>query len=48
MRRADHSFRGTLQSVCVFIIVCDVETSTMRRPKNDLSCSSPKETVVLG
>jgi hypothetical protein len=37
-RAADHPFRGVLQYVCVHacLIVCDLETSTMRRSEQDL------------
>jgi len=31
LRQADHSLRGVL--LCVFVSVCDLETSTMRRPR---------------
>jgi len=36
VRRADHSIRGVLPGVC--LIVCVLETSTMRRPRPDLGC----------
>jgi len=48
LRRADLSFRGVLPSV-VCLSVCDVETSTMRRPGPKLGCcvtgKKRKETV---
>jgi len=36
MLPADHSFRRVVPSVCVS--VCDVETTTMRRPWSELGC----------
>ena len=47
MRRADHSFRGVIVCVCV-LIVCDLEISTMRRPKNELRfCASQEKRKLL-
>jgi hypothetical protein len=40
VRRADHSFRGVLPCVC--LIVCDLETSTIRRPRPDFGCCATK------
>jgi hypothetical protein len=35
----------TLLSVCVCLIVCDLETSTMRRPGPELGCSATEKDV---
>jgi hypothetical protein len=52
MRRDDHSFKGVLQGVCVCVcvclVLCDLNTSTVMRPRTDLGCSSKKETAVIG
>jgi hypothetical protein len=40
LRQADHSYRGVLLAVC--IIVCDLETSKMRRPRR-LGCCAKEE-----
>jgi hypothetical protein len=45
MRLADHSFRGVLPGVCVCLIVCDLETSKMRRPRPDLGCSATRRII---
>jgi hypothetical protein len=50
MRRADHSFRGVLPVVCVCVclIVCDLETSTVRRPRPELGrWATEKNLLVL-
>jgi hypothetical protein len=44
VRRADHSTRGVLPGVC--LIVCGLETSTMRRPRPDLGCCSTEKKMV--
>jgi hypothetical protein len=47
LRRADHSFRGVLLNVClsvcvcVYLIVCHLETSTVRRSRFELGRSGP-------
>jgi hypothetical protein len=33
VRGADHSSRGVLPGIYVCLIVCDLESSTMRRPR---------------
>jgi hypothetical protein len=38
LQQADHSFKWALLGVCVCLIVCDLETSTMRRPRAELDC----------
>jgi hypothetical protein len=38
LRRADHSCREALPGVWVCLIVCDLETSTMRRPRSEVGC----------
>jgi hypothetical protein len=37
-RGADHSLRGMLPVLCVCVIVCDLETSTMGWPRFELGC----------
>ena len=48
--RADHPSRGVLLSVCVYVclylIVCDLETSTRRRPIPDLSCCVTRKNFI--
>jgi hypothetical protein len=41
LRRADHSFIGVQPSVC--LIECDLETSTLRRPRAELGCCLTKQ-----
>jgi hypothetical protein len=41
LRRADLSFRGV--RFRVFVIVCDLETSTMRRPRSELGCKNTEK-----
>ena len=44
MRRADHSFRGVLPSVCVCLNVCDLATSTLMWPRTVLGyCPTEKK-----
>jgi len=42
VRRADHSFRGVLPGV-LCIIVCDLETSTVRLPRPELAFCAIEE-----
>ena len=43
LRRADHSFRGVLQGLCVCVCVSDLETSTVRRSRSELGCWAHRE-----
>jgi len=45
--RPYHSLRGILLCVCVCVIVCDLETSTMGRPKSDLGCCAHRKQKAL-
>jgi len=48
MRGADHLFGGVLPGLCVCLIVCDVETSTVRWPKPDLgSCAAEEKNATV-
>ena len=44
MRRADFSSRGVLPTA-VCIIVCDLETSTLRRPRLEVSFSATEKNI---
>jgi hypothetical protein len=40
--RSEESYRVC---VCVCLIVCDVETSTMRRPRSELGCCATEKKI---
>jgi hypothetical protein len=46
LRQADHSSRGVLRSV-LCLIVCALETSTVRRPRAGYGCYDPRKISIL-
>jgi hypothetical protein len=48
LRGADHSSRGLLPGVfvCARLILCDIETSRVRRPRPDLGCCATENIYI--
>jgi len=47
LRRADHPSREILPGLCMCLIVCDVDTSTVKRPRRVVSCCASEVEISI-